>query len=64
MDLFRSFIYNRKGGVQKQAPVEDLPELPEYLRYDHRLKQIVSYLLGMMQTIHLQFLLHHNSLVS
>ena len=42
-----------KGGVQEQSPVE---HLFEYLRYDHRLKEIVSCFWGMMQTIHLKFL--------
>ena len=38
-----------KGKVQKQSPLEHLFELPEYLRFDHRLKRIVSCFLGMMQ---------------
>ena len=49
-----------KGEVQEQSHVE---HLFEYLRYDHQLKQIVSCFLGMIQTIHLEFYLHHNSLV-
>ena len=53
-----------KGKVQEQNPLEHLFELPEYLRYDHQLKRIVSCFLGLMQTIHLQFILHQNSLVS
>ena len=35
-----------KGGVQEQSSME---YLFEYLRYDHRLKRIVSCFLGMMQ---------------
>ena len=42
-----------KGGVQEQNPVEHLFELPEYLRYDHQFKQIVSCFVVMKQTIHL-----------
>ena len=64
MDFLDHLYIIGKGGVLEQNPVEHLFELPEYFRYDHRLKQIVSCYLGMMQTIHLQFLSHHNSLVS
>ena len=65
MDLFRSFIYiKEKGGFQEQNPMEQMFELPEYLRYDHWLKKNVSCSLGMVQTTHLQFLLHQNNLVS
>ena len=31
-----------RGGVLEQNPVQHLFELLEYLRYDHRLKRIVS----------------------
>ena len=31
MDLFRSFINNRKRGLPEQSPVEHLFELREYL---------------------------------
>ena len=42
---------NRKGRFLEQSPVEHLFELPEYLRYDHGLRQIVSCFLDVMQTI-------------
>ena len=53
MDFLDHLYIIRKDGVLEQNPVEHLFELLEYLRYDHRLKQIVSCYLGMMQTIHL-----------
>ena len=53
-----------KGEVLEQNPVEHLFDLPESLWCHYRLKWIISYFLGMMQTIHLQFLLHHNGLVN
>ena len=43
--------YNRKKRGLEQNPVEHLFELPECLRYDCQLIQIVHCFLGMMQTI-------------
>ena len=64
MDLFRSRKRKKeKGRFLEQSLVEHLFELPEYLRYDHGLRKIVSCFLGVMQTIHLQFPLHYYGLV-
>ena len=70
MNLFRSYTYNvyiyitEKKGFLEKSSVEHRFELPECSRYDHQLKRIISCFLGVVPTIHLQFLLHHTGLVS